>query len=80
MMTESNVSHLHPRLGSGAWLRLKRSTLLLFVRVSTLATQVAEEATGQGHPANAVERAIAIMAVRGEVQEKNRGFLLYRLR
>ena len=42
--------------------------------------QVAEEATGQGHPATAVQRAIAIMAVRGELQEKNRGFLLYRMR
>ncbi|CAN0468863.1 unnamed protein product [Ectocarpus sp. 12 AP-2014] len=50
------------------------------VRSTVNRKKVGEEATGQGHPATAVTRAIAIMAVRGELQEKNRGFLLYRAR
>ncbi|CAM9349081.1 unnamed protein product [Ascophyllum nodosum] len=50
------------------------------VRSTVNRKKVAEEATGQGHPATAVQRAIAIMSVRGELQEKNRGFLLYRMR
>ncbi|CAN0474022.1 unnamed protein product, partial [Ectocarpus sp. 12 AP-2014] len=44
------------------------------VRSTVNRKKVGEEATGQGHPATAVTRAIAIMAVRGELQEKNRGF------
>lgn len=54
--------------------------LLAYLIPGTSYEQVAEEATGQGHPATAVQRAIAIMSVRGELQEKNRGFLLYRMR
>eukprot|EP00903_Cladosiphon_okamuranus_P005362 g5356.t1 len=50
------------------------------VRSTVNRKKVGEEATGQGHPATAVQRAIAIMAIRGELQEKNRGFLLYRIR
>ncbi|CAM9525071.1 unnamed protein product [Discosporangium mesarthrocarpum] len=50
------------------------------VRSTVNRKKVAEEATGQGHPDSAVQRAIAIMCIQGVLQEKNRGFLLFRLR
>jgi DNA replication licensing factor MCM5 len=50
------------------------------IRTTANRRRVEEEATGQGHDAGALARAVSIMVMRGEMVEKNRGFLLYRLK
>eukprot|EP00611_Tribonema_gayanum_P019319 TRINITY_DN3326_c0_g1_i6.p2 TRINITY_DN3326_c0_g1~~TRINITY_DN3326_c0_g1_i6.p2 ORF type:complete len:178 (+),score=92.12 TRINITY_DN3326_c0_g1_i6:1123-1656(+) len=41
---------------------------------------ITDEAIKRGHPNHAVGRAMAIMVLRGELVEKNKGFLLFRAR
>ncbi|CAM9156668.1 unnamed protein product [Chrysoparadoxa australica] len=50
------------------------------VRCTVNRKRVMEEGTVLGHPDHAVQRAVAILVMRGELQERNRGFLLTRVR
>ncbi|CAM9169258.1 unnamed protein product [Phaeothamnion confervicola] len=71
-------------LGPGAQQEVLRAEDFLkrhiAVRSTVNARKLCELAVAQGHADPSVRRAIAVMVMRGEVQEKNRGFMLHRLK